>query len=87
MENVHCYKYGIFPAFHQKGKQKYTKQAILSTAFRAEKYVDKWAEKECKSYFPDFKWIGVYRTKKSREGLTKYYQKYFSSWYETYLRS
>ena len=71
--HVRCYRKKIFPAYHRYKNKKYTRQAVLSTAFRAERYVDKWAEKECRSWFPNYKWVGCYKTEKERQSLLAYY--------------
>jgi hypothetical protein len=80
--HVHCYRNKIFPAYHKYKNKKYTRQAILSTAFRAENYVDRWAEAECKTWFPEYEWHGSYRTEASRKWLMDYYKgATFEAWY------
>ena len=80
--HVRCYRKKIFPAYHRYKNKKYTRQAVLSTAFRAERYVDKWAEKECRSWFPNYKWVGCYKTEKERQSLLAYYDgDKFNEWF------
>ena len=83
--HYHCFRNHIWPAYHRSVRRPgmYTKQAVLSTAFRAEKWVDKWAERECLSYFPNYYWNGSYRTDVDREWLNNYYNddKVYDSWY------
>lgn len=83
--HYHCYRNKIFPAYHRSVRRPkmYSKQAVLSTAFRAEKWVDQWAERECHKYFPNYEWEGSFRTDADRRWLNNYYQDdtVFDYWY------
>jgi hypothetical protein len=64
----HCYYKKIFPLFHRKT---YTTLAeIAPLAYRAENFVDRWAERECKKILGnDFYWKGAYRDDIDRKWL------------------
>jgi len=62
--HIHCFKNGLWTSYHvnkpleflsKKEKIKYIK-----TAVKAEKWVDRWAEKEMKKHFPELKYYRGY---------------------------
>ncbi len=77
--HVYCFDNNLWISYHNpKNYYDYTdreKQLIFKTAIRAEKWIDKWAEKEMKKHFPDIKYYGVYNdkdvVKSFREDLKK----------------
>jgi hypothetical protein len=71
--HFHCYRNGIWSGYHRFCAGESTdKKSFLSTAYRAELWVDKWAEKEMYKYFPRLKFKCSYRTKSDKKWLMKY---------------
>lgn len=62
---------GKYPLYHQSYKKPTKRQAqgIIRTAYRAEKYVDMWAEKEFYKLFPNLEFQESYRTEAERKWL------------------
>lgn len=65
--HIYCHDNDIFPVYHNKKFDKYgwqnlekLKKAYKLTAWKAEKFVDSWAEKEMKKYYPKMKFIPGY---------------------------
>jgi hypothetical protein len=62
--HIHCFKTGKWQAFHIHKNPRYMskteKSLYLRTAVKAEKWVDKWAEKEMKKHFPQIKYSPGY---------------------------
>lgn len=75
--HIHCYKNNIWPVYH---KRKIDTAALLRafklTAYKAECWIDKWAEKEMKKHLPSLNYVVSYRPKdkKSKGQLFKYYR-------------
>lgn len=62
--HVYCFQKGIWKSFHiNKPVEELTKnekRKYISTALKAERWVDKWAEKEMKKHFPRLKYVDSY---------------------------
>lgn len=67
--HIYCYTNKIWRVYHRDRRNK---RSVLLTAFKAENWVDKWAEKMFKQKFPDLKFKRSYRTI-----LSKKYIKHF----------
>ena len=68
----HCiaFRNGKFIPYHNGS---YSVEYLKRYAYKAELYVDKWAEKEFYKMFPNKKYQKSYRTKKDKIWLMKYY--------------
>lgn len=77
--HVYCFRNKIWWGYHgfhrSHAKNKKKKRALLATAFKAEQWVDKWAEKEMKKHFPDRNYYQSYRTERDRDWLMDYLRK------------
>lgn len=92
LAHVICYRSKKFRAFHtftgvKKGKTKWEtfcklKKAVLSTALRAELYVDRMGEELAREYFPSAKYDRAYRTKYQKQFLYSY----LSGWFDSEMR-
>jgi hypothetical protein len=55
--HFYCYDNHIYPAYHRCMATQFMtqkqKRALILTAWKAEKYVDNWANSEMKKYFPE----------------------------------
>lgn len=74
-----------FPFFHNKKLDIWNKKQIesyMKVAYRAERYVDQWAEKEFNKWFPDLEFEECYRTDAERKWLLEQ----FRPWYEKVCR-
>jgi hypothetical protein len=71
--HVHCFRNRIYPAYHGiwgiSMLSKKEKRAVVLTGWKAEQYVDRWAEKEMKKHFPKYKFIGTYKGEDDRKWL------------------
>lgn len=81
--HIHCYQNGIWSAYHHaiptNDLSKYQKSVIRRTGLKAERWVDRWAAKEMKKYYPNIKYRFVYLNK---ENVKKYfYEKYLNVFY------
>ena len=69
----YCYENRIYPAYHNlkhdTNLTKKEKKALVLTAWKAEKYVDNWGQKEMKKHFPNINYIVAYRTKDDKKWL------------------
>lgn len=84
--HMHCYKNNIWYCYHHIRDIGYTKKNIRrfkKTAYRAESWVDLWAEKEMKKYYPKFKYKHGYLP--GNKNAIKWLNKYYEDWYELYL--
>jgi hypothetical protein len=78
--HIHCYRNRIWPAYHYNGILTWAiAKEFKRTAFRAECWVDRWAKKEMKKYFPMLKFDGSYdfKTKKGKDFLDEYYESFY----------
>ena len=76
--HIHCYKNNIWKKYHIVKKRisdltKEEKLGLIRTGLKAEVWVDKWAEKEMKKYYPNLKYHQSYRTTSSKKWLHKNY--------------
>lgn len=72
--HYYCYHNRKFSIYHRTLTKKLHRRrlhALFRTAGRAELYVDKWAERECKKYFPEIEWKGSYRSYSDRAWLVE----------------
>lgn len=83
----HCHDMGIWRWYHTRymrnGRYWYTKKllnGIVKTGLKAEKWVDRWAEKTMKLYFPDIKYLVGY----NEEGV-KWYKENYIPWFKDKL--
>ena len=80
---------GKYKTFHStKRATEYTLKDVISiqkTAVNAEVYVDVWAEKLTKMYFPDVVYEQSYRTKEDRVWKKQRIDKWVSD-FKSYLR-
>jgi hypothetical protein len=66
----YCVENGLFKIYHdEKLDNKDEIRAYLRTAYRAELFVDKWAQKEFKIWYPELKYMTCYRTKAEKNWL------------------
>ncbi len=69
--HLYCYENRIYKIYHSaiplKTKEDF--RHYMATSLRAELYVDRWAEKQFKKYFPKLKFVKAYRTKKQQKWL------------------
>ena len=75
----YCKKNNKFKAYHTP-KFRYTKKeklAIMRTALRAERYVDKIGQKLMKEYYPNEKYTVSYKSKESQEWLKDFVRQSF----------
>lgn len=77
--HIYCYKNGIYKSYHF-GDKKLTKrdnQLIRRIGLRAERWVDRWAKKEMKKYFPKERYDESYIKKKNVDIYKKNYLSQF----------
>lgn len=66
----HCNMNGIWPAYHNGFV--YTRKklsAFMLTAYKAERWVDRWAQKEMMKFFPKRRYSGYYLTPGSKKAF------------------
>ena len=71
---------GKFKTYHYSNRKVFTKKilnSLLKTAFRAEKYVDIWGEKEMKRAFPELKYVKSYRNNVDKKWILNYWHQVF----------
>lgn len=75
--HLHCKKRGIWKIYHSckpsSDMSKSEKQKFKRTCLRAEYWVDRWAKKEMKKYYPDLEYVGLMNYDKKH--VKKYYYK------------
>jgi hypothetical protein len=58
--HIWCYENGIWESYHQKyePRTRREKERFLRTALKAERWIDRWAEKKVKEIYPDhiYRW-------------------------------
>lgn len=72
--HIYCYITGKWKAYHL-WKKKFTKnekRAALLTAFKAEVWVDKWAEKEMGKVYPHMKFDKTYSDRRHAKRIKKW---------------
>ena len=81
--HIICHDIGKYPLFHQVKPVLNWNDAkgVLRTAYRAELYVDKMAEKLFKVCFPGMKYVKSYRTKEIKKFHAETYMKPLSKLY------
>lgn len=65
--HIYCYDNNLWNSYHKECYSKNTRR----TALKAERWVDKWAEKELYKYNNKIKFIPSYQTKKSIQFLKR----------------
>lgn len=81
--HIYCYDNGIWKSYHVKDDNNLTKRKLnllLKTALKAERWVDRWAEKRIKELNPKMKFYKGYQT----ELVTKRFRKLLK---EKYLQN
>lgn len=77
--HVYCFQKGIWKSFHvDKPIEELTeveKKKYLSTALKAERWVDNWGKREMKKHFPHLQYIDSYLCKDSGNKFTKQIKK------------
>lgn len=81
--HIHCYENNIWCSYHHstslKSLTKYEKGLVIKTGLKAERWVDNWAAKEMKKYYPKIKYKFVYMDK---EKVKKYFHEgYLKQYY------
>jgi len=66
--HLHCHKKGIWKNYHNRNKY-----YMIQTGLKAERWVDRWAERELKKWYPRMKYNSVYNTKYGRDWYHKHY--------------
>ena len=65
--HVYCWKNDVWYSYHHFDGTKEKYRVFALTGFKAEKWVDKWGEKEHKKYFPKLYYCATYRTKEHKK--------------------
>lgn len=66
------YREGKYPIYHSKSGYRRNRKGYIATAYRAELYTDKRAEKMMNQDYPDIMYVQSYRTEESRQLLLKH---------------
>lgn len=80
--HFYCYDNDIYPIFH--GKRDFNSildefKAMKLTALRAEKFVDKWAAKIMRKYFPKIRFVHAYNSYHDRNWLKTKLEKHYKN--------
>jgi hypothetical protein len=72
--HVYCYQKGIWKSFHiNKPLEDLTnseRKKYIATALKAERWVDRWAEKEMKKHFPRLKYMETYLSEENGKNFS-----------------
>lgn len=81
--HIYCYINSIYKKYHySKPYNKLTKKdkkAVRLTGFKAECFVERWAEKEMKKYYPSMKYRAYYGNEESKKWLR---ENHLNKWYK-----
>lgn len=75
MGHVYCWENSLWKSFHVnkpiEDLNKKEKRKYISTALKAERWVDNWAKNEMRKHFPHLKYMDGYLSKESGTEFTK----------------
>lgn len=75
--HIYCYKNKIWDSYHYNKRiselTSKEKRLVILTGLKAERWVERWAEKEVKKYFPRIKYpFGYYQDEKAKYYIKNY---------------